>query len=291
MPMKSKILTKKPRAVVAGTGTSPKAVELAVGSVARVAFLFLLVCALNLAPVAFALEGAGDWSKQIDTNGRITLTEGTILIQGSDNAGPEYPSMNTVTGLTTVSSIGETVSFDWEYWTTDSAYYDRPQMLLNGVWLDFEAGWVQSVSGTRTVQVTSGQAFGFRILSLDSCCGAGFLRISNTTWVVGTPTPTPEPTPTPTPAPEPTPTPTPEPTAAAPSPGSTPVPTAQPDHVLFGEAATNGVTPEVSRIGSLLLLGATVAAAVVASSRFKRLKSGESEFPEATAPRKWERRR
>jgi hypothetical protein len=252
--------------------------------VTRALFLFLLVCALNLAPVAFALEGAGDWSKQIDSNGRITLTDGTILIQGSDNAGPGYPTMNTVTGLTTVSSTGETVSFDWTYWTTDSAYWDRPQMLLDGVWSDL-ANNGQNASGTRAVYVTAGQAFGFRILSLDSCCGAGYLQISNTTWVVGSPTPTP----TPTPEPTPTPIPTPEPTAVVPSPGPTPVSVDETEQILIGEAVTDGVTPRVGGVDILLLLGATAAAALVVRSRLKRAKNVKCEFPETEAPRKQKR--
>ena len=186
----------------------------------------------------YALESADDWDQQIDSNGIITLTEGTILIQGSDNAGPGYPWQNTVTGLTTDSSIGETVSFGWAYWTTDGAVYDRAQMLLNESWVDL-AIWNQGgydpkqQSGSQEVYVTAGGIFGFRILSIDSCCGAGFLQINNTTWVVGSPapspTPTPEPTQTPTPEPsvEPSPSPTEAPTPS-PEPSVEPTPTPQP---------------------------------------------------------------
>ena len=182
----------------------------------------------------YALESADDWDQQVDSNGTITLTEGTILIQGSDNAGPGYPWQNTVTGLTTDSSIGETVSFGWAYWTTDGAYYDRAQMLLNESWVDL-AIWNQGgydprqQSGSQEVYVTAGGIFGFRILSIDSCCGAGFLQINNTTWVVGSPAPSPTPTPTPTPEPsvEPSPSPT-EPPTPSPEPSVEPTPTPQP---------------------------------------------------------------
>jgi hypothetical protein len=172
-----------------------------------------------------ALESADEWDQQVDSNGIITLTDGTILIQGSNNAGPGYPFQNTVTGLTTDSSIGETVSFGWAYWTTDGAVYDRAQMLLNESWVDLaiwnQAGYnPQQQSGSQEVYVTAGGIFGFRIMSIDSCCGAGFLQINNTTWVVGSPTPSPELTP------EPTPTQTPE--APSPSPSVAPTPTAEP---------------------------------------------------------------
>ena len=190
----------------------------------------ILALALLLSPMgALALEDTDEWDQQIDSNGTITLTDGTILIQGSNNAGPEYPWQNTVTGLTTDSSVGETVSFGWSYWTTDGAYYDRPQVSWDGVWYDL-ANHTQQASGTSEGYITSGGVFGFRILSIDSCCGAGFLQISNTTWVVGpapTPTPTPEPSIDTSPEPSPTPEPTPEPTTT-PEPTPTPQPTQEP---------------------------------------------------------------
>ena len=209
----------------------------------------------------YALESADEWDQQVDSNGIITLTDGTILIQGSNNAGPGYPWLNTVTGLTTDSSIGETVSFGWAYWTTDGAVYDRAQMLLNESWVDLaiwnQAGYnPQQQSGSQEVYVTAGGIFGFRILSIDSCCGAGFLQLNNTTWVVGSPEPSPSPTPTqtpespspspsvaPTPTPEPsvTPPPTPEPT---PEPPPTPAPTPEPtEEPAPSPEVTNEPTP------------------------------------------------
>ena len=203
----------------------------------------------------YALESADDWDQQVDSNGIITLTDGTILIQGSNNAGPGYPWQNTVTGLTTDSSIGETVSFGWAYWTTDGAYYDRAQMLLNESWVDLaiwdQAGYnAQQQSGSQEVYITSGGIFGFRILSTDSCCGAGFLQINNTTWVVGSPAPSPTPTPepTPTPTPEPSVEPSPWPTEA-PTPEPTPEPTPQPTPELSPEPSpepTPEPTPELT---------------------------------------------
>ena len=199
----------------------------------------------------YALESADDWDQQVDSNGIITLTDGTILIQGSNNAGPGYPWLNTVTGLTTDSSVGETVSFGWAYWTTDGAYYDRAQMLLNESWVDLaiwnQGGYnAQQQSGSQEVYITSGGIFGFRILSTDSCCGAGFLQINNTTWVVGSPAPSPTPTPepTPTPTPEPSVEPSPWPTEA-PTPEPTPEPTPQPTPELSPEPSPEP-TPELT---------------------------------------------
>ena len=230
------------------------------------ALLLALAIVLPFTQRAYALDSADEWDQQIDTNGIITLTNGTILIQGSDNAGPGYPGQNTVTGLTTNSSVGETVSFGWAYWTTDGAVYDRAQMLLNESWVDL-AIWNQGgydpkqQSGSQEVYVTAGGIFGFRIMSIDSCCGAGFLQINNTTWVVGSPEPSPSPTPTqtpeppspspsvaPTPTPEPSvePTPTPQPTPEpTPEPPPTPAPTPEPtEEPAPSPEVTNEPTPD-----------------------------------------------
>lgn len=200
----------------------------------------IILLLLAMPAQAYALDSTDQWDQQVDSNGTITLTDGTILIEGSNNAGPGYPWQNTVTSLTTSSSIGETVTFDWSYWTTDGAFYDRAQMLLDESWVDLaiwdQAGYdPKQQSGSQIVYIAAGGLFGFRIMSTDSCCGAGFLQITNTTWVVGpapTPTPepsvdpSPEPSPTPEPTPEPTPTPTPEPT---PEPSQEPTPEPVPD--------------------------------------------------------------
>ena len=220
------------------------------------AFVATAAIFLPFTPHAFALEDANDWDQQIDSNGIITLTDGTILIQGSDNAGPGYPWQNTVTALTTNSSVGETVSFGWAYWTTDGAVYDRAQMLLDESWVDL-AIWNQGgydpkqQSGSQTVYVTAGGIFGFRIMSIDSCCGAGFLQINNTTWVVGSPTPSPEPsiepTPTPTapPSVEPSSSPT-EPPTPSPEPSVEPTPTPTPEPTPTPQPTEAPATPEPS---------------------------------------------
>jgi len=171
-------------------------------------WVLILILTIVACPVSvMALEDTDEWDQQIDANGTITLSEGQILIEGSNNVLTGQPWINTTTGITTDSSIGETASFDWTFWTTDNAYYDRPQVIWDGVWTDL-ANHTQQASGTSS-------------------------------WVVGpapTPTPepssepsidpSPEPSPTPEPTPEPTPTPTPEPT---PEPSQEPTPEPVPD--------------------------------------------------------------
>jgi len=104
-----------------------------------VAIIWLIVSTLFFSYVTspvYALDDANDWDQQVDANGTITLTEGTIVIEGSNDPLPGQPWVNTVTGITTSSSLGETVSFSWSFITTDNAYYDRPQVLLADIWTD-----------------------------------------------------------------------------------------------------------------------------------------------------------
>ncbi len=153
-----------------------------------VAIMWLVASTLLFGAVTspvLALEDADEWDQQIDANGTIVLEEGTLTINGSNNPLPGQPTQNTVTGVSTDSSIGETVTFNWSYNTTDGAYFDKPQVLWNDVWYNLVEGNSQSGSGTQTGYIAAGGLFGFRILSTDSCCGVGTLTITNTSWVVG----------------------------------------------------------------------------------------------------------
>lgn len=222
-------------------------------------WVLILILTTICSPVGvLALESSDEWDQQIDANGTITLSEGQIEIVGSNNVAPGQPWINTVTGITTDSSTGETVSFEWSFLTTDNAYYDRPQVMFNDAWTDL-ANYTQQASGIWSNYVAAGGLFGFRVLSLDSCCGVGTLTVTNTNWVVGpapTPSaepsidPSPEPSPTPEPTPEPTPTPTPEPTpeptpqpTPEPVPDPTPEPTPSPEPTVEPEPSVEP-TPE-----------------------------------------------
>ena len=233
----------------------------------RVAFLFALVCALNLAPVAYALDSFDEWDQTTDSNGTVTINEdGTLTIAGANDPLPEQPRWDASTSATTTAIEAEIAGFFWTYWTTDGAFFDKPQYLSGAEWITLVEGNAMQASGYLEVVLAAGDLFGFRILSTDSCCGTGYLNIA-----AGSPTPTPEPTPeptptqtpeepspspsvaptptpepsaepTPTPTPEPTPTPTPEPTPQ-PTPEPTPEPTPTPTEEPSPEV-TNAPTPE-----------------------------------------------
>ncbi len=186
----------------------------------RVAFLFALVCALNLAPVAYALDSFDEWDQTTDSNGTVTINEdGTLTIAGANDPLPEQPRWDASTSATTTAIEAETAGFFWTYWTTDGAFFDKPQYLSGAEWITLVEGNAMQASGYLEVVLAAGDLFGFRILSTDSCCGIGYLNIA-----AGSPTPEPTPTPTPEPTPEPTPTQTPEPPSPSPSVAPTPTP-------------------------------------------------------------------
>lgn len=180
------------------------------------ALLLALVCVLPFAARAYALEPLPDWDSATDSNGTVTVNEDdSLTIAGANDPLPEQPRWNASTSATTTAIQGETVGFLWTFWTTDAAYYDKPQYLSGAEWISLAEGGTQQATGYLEVVLAAGDLFGFRILSTDSCCGIGYLNIA-----VGSPTPSPEP------SPEPTPTPTPE--EPSPSPSVAPTPTPEP---------------------------------------------------------------
>lgn len=189
---------------------------------------------------------ASDWTAEITFNGGVQLVDGGFVITGPD-AGV---GSNTVTYSTTADAAG-TIWFLWAYSTTDSAWFDRPQLILNGVTTDLMQQGQQG-NGSIQFDVVPGDVYGFRVWALDTCCGAGVLTITDPNFVPASPepsplpsvepsqevpsvepsqdpTPTPEPSPEPTPSPEPSPTPSVEPSPApSPTPDPTPTPTVEP---------------------------------------------------------------
>ena len=154
--------------------------QLRVTIVTTIIFTAAFTAALFSATSVKGLNDADTWDQQIDANGTITLGDGSIVIDGSEMPLPEQPWENTSTQITTISSDGETVTFDWSYFTTDGAFFDKPQVIWNGEWYNLVEGNSQSGSGTMTGYIAAGGLFGFRVLSTDSCCGVGTLTITNT---------------------------------------------------------------------------------------------------------------
>lgn len=183
------------------------------------------------------------WAFATTGGGSVAETEGGFTITGPNEGG----GANTATYLATAEADG-IYSALWHYYTQDGPVYDWPLFILNGVQTRLvQAGDPLDVSGSIQIELRAGDVYGWGMHATDSCCGAGYLAISDPAYVPASPSPsvepsvepspteTPTPTPTETPTPEPSPTPslTPEPTPAeTPTPSPEPSPTAEPSPVV-----------------------------------------------------------
>jgi hypothetical protein len=202
--------------------------------VKRLAFPLLgivLTCAF-VAPI-FALPV---WTFSSTSDGSVADTDGGFILTG-----PNFPGgQNNTASYTAVADTDFTYSALWHYTTTDSPFFDRPYFVLNGMQtLLVTPDLGNDVQGSIQIELHAGDVYGWQINAIDSCCGAGYLTITDPTYVVASPSPsaepsespTPEasPTPseTPTPSPEETQTPSPEPTPSI-QPSPSEVPSVQP---------------------------------------------------------------
>ena len=168
------------------------------------------------------------WTFTTTNGGSVTEIDGGFTLTGPNEGG----GSNTAT-YTAVAESDFTYSALWHYTTQDGPVFDRPLFLLNGV----ETVLVQpnggnDVQGSILIDLRAGDVYGWGINATDSCCGAGFLTVTDPLYVAPSPTPSvqpseePTPTPTPEPSPEPSVEPTPEPSPSeSPSPEPTPTPT------------------------------------------------------------------
>ena len=171
------------------------------------------------------------WTFTTTGGGSVTELDGGFTL-----AGPNQGGGSNTASYTAVAESDFTYSALWHFTTTDSPFFDRPLFLLNGV----ETVLVQpnggnDVQGSILIELQAGDVYGWAINATDSCCGAGFLTITDPTYVVPSPTlessqePSVEPSPEPSPSVEPSPEPTPEPSpSVGPSIEPSPTPTPEP---------------------------------------------------------------
>jgi hypothetical protein len=168
------------------------------------------------------------WTFTTTSGGSVTQVDGGFTLTGPNEGG----GSNTAT-YTAVAESDFTYSALWHYTTQDGPFFDRPLFLLNGV----ETVLVQpnggnDVQGSILIELRAGDVYGWGINATDSCCGAGFLTVTDPLYVAPSPTPSVQPSeepsvePSPEPSPEPSVEPTPEPSPSeSPSPEPTPTPT------------------------------------------------------------------
>jgi hypothetical protein len=168
------------------------------------------------------------WTFTTTGGGSVVNSDGGFTLTGPNEGG----GSNTAT-YTAVAESDFTYSALWHYTTQDGPFFDRPLFLLNGV----ETVLVQpnggnDVQGSILIELQAGDVYGWGINATDSCCGAGFLTVTDPLYVAPSPSPSIQPSeepsvePSPEPSPEPSVEPTPEPSPSeTPSPEPTPTPT------------------------------------------------------------------
>jgi hypothetical protein len=105
------------------------------------------------------------------------LAPASVTITGSDNFGA-IGYIQVDTDYTVVAAGTGLVSFDWSYSSTDCCHFDSFGYLLNGSFTQLVQNDTQG-SGSTQFNVVQGDTFGFRVRSIDNCCGAGVATISS----------------------------------------------------------------------------------------------------------------
>ena len=167
------------------------------------------------------------WTFTTTNGGSVIEVDGGFTLTGPNQGG----GSNTAT-YTAVAESDFTYSALWHYTTQDGPVFDRPLFLINGVsTVLVQPNGGNDVQGSILIELRAGDVYGWGINATDSCCGAGFLTITDPTYVAPSPTPEPSPEPSQEPSVEPTPEPSPsassspDPTASVePSPEPTPEP-------------------------------------------------------------------
>ena len=104
------------------------------------------------------------------------LAPASVTITGSNDSGPFDAQVDT--NYTVVAAGTGLVSFNWSYSSSDFGSFDRFGYLFNGSFTQLAQNDSQG-SGSTQFNVVQGDTFGFRVRSIDNCCGAGVATISS----------------------------------------------------------------------------------------------------------------
>jgi hypothetical protein len=120
-----------------------------------------------------------------DSSFTATLT--TLTLTGP-NDGDGTPNLDITTLYTIAADASGTVSFDWNYSSTDIGDYDNGGFTRNGVRTTLANNDTQS-SGSFSTSVNAGDIIGFFVFSDDAAFGPGVLAITNFSGPVAVPEP------------------------------------------------------------------------------------------------------
>ncbi|PHS60624.1 MAG: hypothetical protein COB12_12935 [Flavobacterium sp.] len=131
---------------------------------------------LACADVTLELEEDGTLEINPEDLLGFSLTTYNVITISSDNqSGTEG-----FTDLTVTVTDAASISFDWDYTTTDGPAFDSFGILLNGVYTEIsDPVGANTQSGNYGLNVVPGDVFGFRSYSLDGGFGAATTTVSN----------------------------------------------------------------------------------------------------------------
>ena len=114
-------------------------------------------------------------------NGSVNTTgmPTSFILNGTDGLNLQGSTYYTVT----VDNNTEQISFSWDYTTNDGPPYDYPRIQINELttvtFTGFNLMGTNNQGGTMIVTVTPVDSFAFEMYSVDGCCGAASVTISD----------------------------------------------------------------------------------------------------------------
>ncbi len=131
-------------------------------------------------------DGLGVWefskSCLAEQGGSVEQVEGGFRLIGADG-GTCAGQSHWVRMQATIPEDTNELGFQWSYQTNDGAWYDPPQIILNGVITQLTNQ--NNATGSGLIQVEVGDTFAFQQYSTDSCCQPGRLTITGLTLGLG----------------------------------------------------------------------------------------------------------
>ena len=131
-------------------------------------------------------DGLGVWefSKSCLANegGSVEQVDGGFRLIGADG-GTCAGQSHWVRMQAIIPEDTNELGFQWSYQTNDGAWYDPPQIILNGVVTQLANQ--NNATGSGLIQVEVGDTFAFQQYSTDSCCQPGLLTITGLTLGLG----------------------------------------------------------------------------------------------------------
>ncbi len=156
------------------------------GRVSRYLVFFPALIGFLFTASSAEADGLGVWefskSCLAADGGSVVPVDGGFRLTGADG-GTCAGQSHWVRMQATIPEDTNELGFQWAYQTNDGAWYDPPQIILNGVVTQLTNQ--NSATGSGLIEVEPGDVFAFQQYSTDSCCQPGRLTITGLTLGLG----------------------------------------------------------------------------------------------------------